>query len=406
LKKKLRVLFVDDQQILLNAVERVIRREAKNWEALFADSAAGALEKLDALPIDVIVSDVRMPGMDGVELLSIIKEKYPNVIRFILSGYSSNERTMEAVRVAHQFFLKPFSTREIIDGLELTHSLYKRIRNPGLQGIISSIDRLPTPRRVFYEISELLNDPDVSLEKISEIISKDTGISGKILQIVNSAFFGQSHRITDIQEAINILGIETIRSLILIVGIASDSKEILGGIISIDLYSNHCLEVARLAKWIAAKLKYPQEDQNTLFTIGLLHDTGRLIMLKKYAEVYTQNEWKEDPFTAKLHISQIEKLADDHACIGAALIALWGLPSTIVNTVAFYPQPQNVRLDPKGFCRIIYIADGISNWTHTKSPISMGKGESIGIDTLLEEEHVYPIESWIEEMQDEQLITK
>jgi HD-like signal output (HDOD) protein len=399
-------LFVDDQRILLNAVERVIRREAKNWEAIFSNSASSALETLEELPIDVIVTDIRMPGMDGVELLSIIKEKHPNVIRFILSGYSSNDRTMEAVRVAHQFFLKPFSTREIIEGLDLTHSLYKRIRNPGLQGIISSIDRLPTPRRIFYEISQLLNDPDVSLESISDTISRDTGISGKILQIVNSAFFGQSHRITDIQEAVNILGIETIRSLILIVGIASDNKEILGGIISIDLYSNHCLEVARIAKWIASKLRYCLDDQNTLFTIGLLHDTGRLIMLKKYAEVYTQNQWKEDPFSAKLHISQIEKLADDHAGIGAALIALWGLPSTIVNTIAFYPEPNNVELDPKGFCRIIYIADAISNWTHTKPNSTLGGGKSIGIETLLQEVHVYPIESWIEELQEQKLICK
>jgi len=369
--KTLKVLFVDDQEILLKAVERVVKRQTKNWQVQLAVSGNEAIEHLKGGHFDVVVTDMRMPGMDGVELLEHVKEHYPNIIRIILSGYSKNERTITAVRVAHQYFIKPFSTHELIEALELTHSLYKRIRNPGLQGIIASIDRLPTPKRVYYEIQEAIQNPHTTVEQIAAIISKDTGITGKLLQVVNSAFFGQSRRIECIENAVTVLGVEAIRSLVLIAGIASDHKEMLNGIISINLYSQHCFEVGTLAKNIAHKLHKSQKDQNTLFTIGLLHDVGKLVILKKYAETYTENGWREDPFTTKVHITQIEKLADDHSGIGAALVALWGLPARIVNTIAYYEHPESVEIEDHQYTLILHLADGISNYLHSKNPLPL-----------------------------------
>ena len=285
--KQLKVLFVDDQTVLLNAVERVVRRQAKNWDVRLANSGIEAIELLKIFPFDVVVSDMRMPEMDGIDLLDYVRQNHPNIIRIILSGYSRDDRTIKAVRVAHQYFIKPYSTQSLIDALELTHTLYKRIRNPGLQGLIASIDRLPTPRKVFYEIHEAVNNPDTTVDDIAAIMVKDTAVTGKILQVVNSAFFGQSSQIESIEHAVKVLGVESIRSLILIAGIASDHKEMLNGVISIDLYSRHCIEVANICKSIAVRLKLELAERETLFTIGLPHDVGKLVLLKKYAEIYT-----------------------------------------------------------------------------------------------------------------------
>ncbi len=152
--------------------------------------------------------------MDGIELLDYVKINHPNIIRFILSGFSKNEQTTKSIRVAHQFFLKPFPIQSLIEALELTHTLYKRISDPELQTIVSSIDRLPTPKKIFYEINEAINDGDTTIEEIASIIASDVAVSGKILQVVNSAFFGQSHQIDHIEHAIKILGFETVKSLI------------------------------------------------------------------------------------------------------------------------------------------------------------------------------------------------
>lgn len=396
--KQLSVLFVDDQKILLNAVERVVRRQAKNWNVQFADSAERAIKLLEESNINVVVSDMRMPKMDGVQLLEYVKDKHPNVIRFILSGYSQTDRTLDAVKVAHQYFIKPFSTQDLIDALELTHSLYKRIRNPGIQGLIASIDRLPTPRKVFYEISHELNNPDTSIEKIGSIISSDPAISGKMLQVVNSAFFGRSSRVENINESVSLLGLEAIRSLVLIAGIASDHKEMLNGLISIDLYSTHCMEVGLICKWIGKKLNYNTQEQDILFTVGLLHDIGKLILIKKYTELYTENGWKEDPYTTKLHINQIEKLANDHAGIGAALIALWGLPARVVNTIAFYNNMQEYKNDDLYFSPILHVADGLSNYLKSREPKSFSTTHFIDMKSLDETEADFPIDAWAEEI--------
>ena len=398
--KPLSVLFVDDQKTLLNAVERIVRKQAKEWEVFFSDSAATAIEILHSHNISVVVSDMRMPGMDGVELLDHVKDKYPNIIRFILSGYSKTNRTLDAVRVAHQYFIKPFSTKELISALELTHTLYKRIRNPGLQSIIASIDRLPTPRRIYYQISTELNNPHTTIEKVSNIIASDTAITGKILQVVNSAFFGRSQRVDSIDESVGILGLEAVRSLVLVAGIASDHAEILNGLISVDLYSKHCMEVALICKWIARELGYSPQQRDTLFTVGLLHDIGKLILIKKYSEFYLEHGWKESPYETKLHINQIEKLADEHAAIGAALIALWGIPTQIVNTIAFYSDPAENEFDEDHFSCILHVADGISNYLHIGNETPFIESDAINLESLQKAGFDYPIEQWFEEIKE------
>ena len=390
--RPLKVLFVDDQTILLNAIERVVRRQARDWEVELAASGKEALARLETKPFDVIVSDMRMPGMDGVDLLEYVRDHYPNLIRIILSGFSQNDRTIESVRVAHQFFIKPFSTQDLIDALQLTHCLYKRIRNPGLQSLIASIDRLPTPKQVYFDIQTAINNPNTTVEEIAQIIVRDTGITGKILQVVNSAFFGQSQRIESIEQAIKVLGIESIRSLVLIAGIASDQKEILNGIISLDLYSQHCIEVAMIAKKLACLLGKTREEQATLFTIGLLHDVGKLVLLKKYVEVYHEQKWRESPYSAITHISQIEKVAVDHAIIGAALVALWGIPAKIVNAIAFHEYPQEVENDDQHFALILHIADKVSQYLHCgeKLPLlSSGHVNPAVVKPLLDEQTLH-----------------
>jgi HD-like signal output (HDOD) protein len=384
-RRSLRVLFVDDQTTLLNAVRRVVQKQASSWHVFSAMSGEEAVQLLKQNPVDVVVTDMRMPGMDGVTLLTHVKEQYPNVIRFILSGYSNNDRTLEAIKVAHQFFLKPFSTREMIDALELTHSLYKRIRNPGLQSLIASVDRLPTPRRVFYQISHRLNDDYASMEEIGEIIASDPGIAGKVLQVANSAFFGQKQPVDNIHQAVTVLGVDTLRSLVLVAGIASDHKEVLNGLISVNLYSRHSLEVALISKWIAEHMGMGRDQQEALFTIGMLHDVGKLVMIKKYTEVYQANGWIEDPYQTQLHLRQIENLYCDHACIGAALIALWGLPVKVVNTLAYYIDPMESPLEDRTFECILHLADGISNYLH--------EGKNQGI---LQSGHILPsVPKWM-----------
>jgi DNA-binding NtrC family response regulator len=102
-----RILFVDDDHLLLQALRRALHGQRHQWQMQFALGAEAALAALAAQPFDVVVSDMRMPGMDGVQLLSIVGVKYPSSRRVILSGYADPDVLDRAREVAHAHLAKP-----------------------------------------------------------------------------------------------------------------------------------------------------------------------------------------------------------------------------------------------------------------------------------------------------------
>lgn len=108
-----RILFVDDEQKILEGLRRRLHPMRHEWKMTFVTSGAEALETLMACPFDVVVSDMRMPGMDGAQLLAEVMRSYPKVVRIILSGYSDQEQLLKAEGSAHQFLPKPCETDAI-----------------------------------------------------------------------------------------------------------------------------------------------------------------------------------------------------------------------------------------------------------------------------------------------------
>ena len=86
-----RILFVDDEQRILDGLRRLLRDKRAEWEMVFVDGGSKALEQLRASPFDIVITDMRMPGMDGATLLTHVKEEFPDVVRLVLSGCSDPE---------------------------------------------------------------------------------------------------------------------------------------------------------------------------------------------------------------------------------------------------------------------------------------------------------------------------
>jgi YesN/AraC family two-component response regulator len=113
-----RVLFVDDDQYILDGLQNLLRKQRSRWDMCFALGGAAALELFAAAPFDVIVSDMRMPGMDGAELLAHVRERYPAARRIVLSGYAEPAAVQRALEVAHQFLSKPCRAPDLIDAID------------------------------------------------------------------------------------------------------------------------------------------------------------------------------------------------------------------------------------------------------------------------------------------------
>ena len=214
---------------------------------------------------------------------------------------------------------------------------------------------------MYLKIDSKLKDPYVELSEIATLISEDAAISAKILQMVNSAFFGRSQRIDSIHEAVIALGIQNIRSIILVVGITGDFAEELNSVISMDAYANHSIQVAQLCRWLAKKSGLSHVDQESLFTTGLLHNVGKLVLISHFQDYYLEEGFREDVYAKRLKVED-EKQGNGHALVGAALLALWGLPARIVNGVAFHHRPDESSSFLSNYALIVHIAEGIINY--------------------------------------------
>ena len=118
-----RILFVDDEPAILDAIRRSFRSHRARWQMDFAPSAASALDLLAAEAVDVIVTDFRMPDMDGGQLLTLVRERWPKTARLILSGYSGLQAQLITDGLAHEYLNKPCSSEDLERAIERALSL-------------------------------------------------------------------------------------------------------------------------------------------------------------------------------------------------------------------------------------------------------------------------------------------
>ena len=210
-----RILFVDDEPQLLSGLRRMLWDKREVWEMHFAGSGPEALAVLEELPVDVVVSDARMPGMDGPQFLETVRQRWPGTARLILSGHSDRDFVLRSIRPAHQFLSKPCPPEELKSTIGRVLRLGDLFRDERLRPAIARIDTLPVLPSVFTELTDALRSPNVSVKTMGAIIARDIGLATGILKLVNSSFFGLPMRVSSTEQAVTLLGVETLRLLVL-----------------------------------------------------------------------------------------------------------------------------------------------------------------------------------------------
>jgi len=185
-----RVLFVDAEPKVLDGLRRLLHPMGSEWEMTFVGSGSKALSQLAANPFDVVVTDIRMPEMDGVELLERVSRQYPRVVRIVLSGQADDETSMRVVDLAHQCLAKPCDPDILKRALNRSCALRDIVGDPTIQALLARIDHLPSMPGILVELVREIRSPQASFQKVATIMTKDVGMTSKILQLVNSAFFG------------------------------------------------------------------------------------------------------------------------------------------------------------------------------------------------------------------------
>lgn len=339
---KTRLLFVDDEPSILDGLRRLLRSQRNEWEMSFASSGQEALEKVAGEPFDAVVTDMRMPGMDGAQLLQELARSYPGIVRFVLSGHSDDEMVIKSVGTAHQYLSKPCDSDMLKAALSRALSLRKVLHDERLLALVSGVSSLPSLPEVYLEILGILKSEDASVRKVGETIGKDPAITAKVLQLVNSAFFGLGRKISNPADAASLLGLDVLNTLALSAGVFSqfDQNKISISDFSLEEVFNHCIAVGLLGKRIAVKESAESTLVSECLLAGTLHDLGKLIIANEYPEDYTKMRLLAKQEGIGEHLAEREVLGASHSEMAAYLLGLWGFTDAVVEAVAYHHQPS------------------------------------------------------------------
>lgn len=341
----MRILFVDDEPRVLEGIKRILRPLREQWDVQFATSGQDALQVLENEPINILVTDMRMPGMDEAELLTLVRERFPDVVRIVLSGYSERETVLKSVKPAHQYLSKPCDPQTLKSTIENARNLHDWLSNKAIRRVVSSMESLPGMPNLYRRIVEELGRDDASASKIADIISKDVAMSAKVLQLVNSGFFSLRQHVTDMLQAVSLLGFDTIKALVLSTQVFSQFPP--GKISSLDIAEvwRHSRRVGLFSKAIAKTEGLDRTAIDEAFIGRILHDVGKLILVANFDKEYRSAIQMSEQERIPLQEAENRIFSATHCEVGGYFSALWGFPQPILRAVGFHHKPICIQ-DP------------------------------------------------------------
>ncbi len=352
-----RILFVDDQANVLAALRRLLHPYRDEWEMVFVESGEEALARLEAEPFDVLVTDMRMIGMSGSDLLQAVRQRYPEVVRIVLSGHADLMQIERALGSAHQYLSKPCDAETLRATLARACAVQSRLADPNLRRLVGQMAALPSRPDLFGELVRELESEEASIQRIGELISRDVGMTAKLLQIVNSSFFGLPRRVESPVQAACFLGLNVLRPVVLTSGIFSRLNTPMPAGYSIEMLTEHSLAVSRLAERIAKSVSPDRQLAAEALLAGLVHDVGQLVLASGARQGFQAALRLAEQQHIPLHVAERQTLGTDHAAVGAYLLALWGLPAGVVEAAAYHHDPAAAGEPALRTLAVVYLAN-------------------------------------------------
>jgi|GEM_PF-309119 len=360
-KRKIRVMFVDDDPMVVRGIARNMSMMGGKMTITVRTSATEALASLEKELVDVIITDLCMPGIDGSALLEEVRTHYPTVLRFVLSGEAKPEIMIRATRASHQYLSKPCETAVLHKTIVEMLARMETVKNPEVAKTISHLEGVPSRQASLAEFLRLLNDNSVPLDQITANLRKDPGLSARLLKVANSPYFGHSGSVESLDDAIGLLGMDMIVSMAASHKLFAVTPPPLTSNLHLDALWEHCVYVSTLVRYIGNKLRVPQSVLREAGTAALLHDIGKLVLAYAvpagFAAAYTRAKADHMPgWQAEYYI-----FGNHHAEIGGCLLKLWGLPSAVVEAVSMHHTPHNSTEDRVGPVTLVHIADTLAH---------------------------------------------
>lgn len=378
-----KILFVEDNPVLLELYDLLLADERDHWQTTLANSGEAALTLLRQTEFDVVVSDLHMPGINGMELLSEVRKLHPRTSRVIISGFPDQAEAAASLHCIHLFIPKPFDVKLLRSTLSRITSLDAYLQNDQLRGLVGKLRALPSFPTVYLEIMKEIESPTSSIQGIAKIVSRDPGITAKVLQVANSAAFGLPERTHDPAEAVQHLGLTTVRSLALSAQIYGQFAPGRLRSFSAERLWAHLMKCGHLARTLLCRDNADPDETEDAFTAGMLHDIGQLVLADRLPDEFARALALAETEQIPLGAAEQAVFGATHAGLAGYLLGLWGLPTGIVEAVAFHASPEKSSLKRCSALTAVHVADALCT-PGTTANLNLAYLADIGVADRLE----------------------
>jgi HD-like signal output (HDOD) protein/CheY-like chemotaxis protein len=354
----IRILFVDDEQSALNGMRRSLHRMRHRWDMTFVSSPEEAADLVAKQFFDVVVADMRMPRMNGAELLEHVRQTSPASVRFMLSGHSEVSAIMKSIGPSHQFLSKPCSSDSLEKAISRACTVRNALGSASLARILGSIRALPSLPCVYDELVRALRD-ELPMEHIGEIISRDVGLTAKVLQLVNSSYFGLTREVANPARAASLLGSDTISSIVLGLKLFESLPPIVLPDITPEQLAHDASRTAAATRRLCALERVDDVFASQAFIAAFLHDVGLLTLaayapdqLKKIAELTQEG--------LRLPEAEQQAIGATHGAVGGYIAALWGFPDPVVEAIVYHHCPSRSGVTTLAPLAFVHVAQALT----------------------------------------------
>ncbi|WP_073260795.1 HDOD domain-containing protein [Cryptosporangium aurantiacum] len=331
----LRVMFIDDEPNILSGLRRMLRTQRGEWDMQFANSGAEGLALMAEQPVDVLVCDMRMPGMDGVQVMAAVRERHPSTARIILTGQTDRESVIAALGLTQRFLLKPCRPEDLVAAIEQVVAVRQAVTEGQIQAFLGSVHSLPRPPAVYTQIVEMAARPDCDVADLVQIIEHDIATATEVLKLVNSGVFCSPHPVDTLAGAVVLLGFDAIQALAL-ASSALRSDVPTPESFDLDALAHYSMVVAAMCRKIAAGEGADRNGVSAAFLSGLLHSVGLLVQVGANPRGWdVVRAGCRDPWAQAEAEVQVFGCTSTQA--SAYLLGLWGFAEPIVHTVLEQP---------------------------------------------------------------------
>lgn len=357
----MKILFVDDEPAILRTIRRTLRHLPPTYQIDLEVDPVNAIERLGQCDYDLVVSDMRMPGRSGCQVLEAASRHNPGCVRAVLSGYSGEEETARVVEHAHLFIGKPFDPKAITDLIGRAEALAAMPMSEPLRRRLGGLKALPPTPKLFVTLTKALADDQraVSLDDIGGILAQDVGMSAKLLQLANNAFFGGGPRVSRVEQAVKLLGTRLISGLVLQHELFTKSPLPPALDVHRERLNQESLSTSELAARIARHRGMDTATRDEAGLAALLHDVGRLALVSESHNTGVGQELLDSRRGCTLCEDEEALFGAHHGWVGAYLLRLWGFPQTVVDAVAWHHAPAASGISGLGTLTLVHAADAI-----------------------------------------------